>query len=496
MKIMITASMLYCYTTCPHRVMLDLFGNPFERDEISPFVELLWERGHLFEQETIEGLSISFLNLRGVPLAQREEMTSRAMANGEELIYGGRISHGDLLGEPDLLRRTDAGYIPGDIKSGAGLEGDSEDVAGKPKTHYAVQLALYSDILQRKGLTTSTESFVWDIHGEEIVYPLGSPRGPRVGKTMWEEYEEMLEAVRAIAEERLQTSPGLISACKLCHWRSHCRTQLERSDDLTLVPEIGRSTREKFPQEIRTVRALAETDLASLIRDGKSTIPGIGAKTLQTYHTRAVLKRQENAQPYFVEPVEIPSASIELFFDVETDPFRDLCYLHGFVKRVDGRAASEEYIAFTAHEPTEALEKAAFAEAWRFVREHPDAVVYSYSAYERTTWKKLAQAYPDVAREEDVLALFDQPIFVDLYSDVVRSKMIWPTHSMSIKALATYLGFRWRDVDPSGAASVQWFHEWVESGDVEIWNRILAYNEDDCRAMRVLADAVRRLARR
>ncbi len=52
-----------------------------------------------------------------------------------------------------------------------------------------------------------------------------------------------------------------------------------------------------------------------------------------------------------------------------------------------------------------------------------------------------------------------EPRFVDLYMNVVKSKMIWPTHSLSIKALATFLGFEWRDSDPSGAASVQWFHE-------------------------------------
>ena len=31
------------------------------------------------------------------------------------------------------------------------------------------------------------------------------------------------------------------------------------------------------------------------------------------------------------------------------------------------------------------------------------------------------------------------------------------------------------------------------SGDASIWARILEYNEDDCRAMRVLADGLRRL---
>lgn len=492
---MITASMLYSFSTCPHRVTLDLFGDLSEQDEVSPFVELLWERGHAFEQETIESLGIPFLNLRGVPLAQREEMTSRAIENGEDLIYGGRIAHGNLLGEPDLLRRTNGGYLPGDIKSGAGLEGDSEEISGKPKKHYALQLALYSNILRDKGLTASKASFVWDIRGREVVYNLEEARGPRISRSMWEEYDEALESVEAILQETLQTTPGLISACKLCHWRSHCRSEIFRTDDLTLISEIGRSKRDLFPPEIRTVRALANTELDTLIQGSKTTIKGIGVKTLQTYHARAVLQKQEDALPYFTEPVVLPKLPLELFFDVETDPFRDLCYLHGFVKRVGGRNETEEFFAFTADEATPELEKAAFAKAWQFVCENADSIVYYYSHYERTTWRKLAKRYPEVASEDDVTELFDRPRFVDLYSDVVKSKMIWPTHSLSIKVLAQSLGFQWRDTDPSGTASVQWFHQWVETGDAKIWARILEYNEDDCRAMRVLADELRNLSR-
>jgi predicted RecB family nuclease len=35
----ITASMLYDYVQCPHRVYLDLFGDPERRDPISAFVQ-------------------------------------------------------------------------------------------------------------------------------------------------------------------------------------------------------------------------------------------------------------------------------------------------------------------------------------------------------------------------------------------------------------------------------------------------------------------------
>lgn len=40
-------------------------------------------------------------------------------------------------------------------------------------------------------------------------------------------------------------------------------------------------------------------------------------------------------------------------------------------------------------------------------------------------------------------------------------------------------------------ASVEWYHRWVESGDEEIKQRILDYNEDDCVAMRVVVDGIK-----
>ena len=79
---------------------------------------------------------------------------------------------------------------------------------------------------------------------------------------------------------------------------------------------------------------------------------------------------------------------------------------------------------------------------------------------------------------------------IDLYNDVVKKATEWPTWDFSIKTLAKYLGFSWRDTHPSGAASIEWFHRWVEKRDPAIRQRILDYNEDDCRATRVLRDAI------
>jgi predicted RecB family nuclease len=66
----------------------------------------------------------------------------------------------------------------------------------------------------------------------------------------------------------------------------------------------------------------------------------------------------------------------------------------------------------------------------------------------------------------------------------------------SIKTLAKFLGFQWRDTSPSGAASIEWFDQWTTTGDPTIKQRIVDYNQDDCVATRVLLDGVRGLSER
>jgi len=61
--------------------------------------------------------------------------------------------------------------------------------------------------------------------------------------------------------------------------------------------------------------------------------------------------------------------------------------------------------------------------------------------------------------------------------------------------LAKFPGFEWSDASPSGAASIEWSERWAKSGDSVIKARIIAYNQDNCRATRVLLDGIRGLAR-
>ena len=485
--------MLYDLVSCPHRVTLDLFGDPAKRDAPNPFIQLLWEKGSSFEQAIMDGLAIPFTNLSRYAGDDKERQTLAAMQRGDALIYSGRMQADGLLGDPDLLRREGEGYVAGDIKAGVGEEGP-EDHA-KPKKHYAVQLALYTDILERKGLSAGRRAFVWDVNRAEVTYDFEDLQGKRNPRTLWQDYQDCLAAARAIVEKADTTLAAYGSVCKLCHWYTACTARLAATNDLTLIPELGRARRDALMARFPTIEALAAANPGDFLAGKKTLFPGIGPATLEKLHARAqLLAAGDAARPYLRGAVSLPSADLELFFDIEVDPMRDLCYLHGFVERRHGDNDTERFVAFFADAPTAEAERRAFEAAWRYLRERQPCVLYYYSKYERTLYRKLREKYPEVCTEEELELLFDPARAVDLYYDVVLRASEWPTRDYSIKTLARYLGFAWRDPHPSGAASIEWFHRWVETGDETIRQRILAYNEDDCRATRVLRDALDGLA--
>lgn len=492
MNVRITAAFVYDLIQCQHRPAMDLFADGTSRDDISPFVQLLWEKGTAYEHEVIVGLDVPILDLSRYTGDEKERKTLDAMYSGEPLIYSARISADELLGDPDLLRLDRNGYVAGDIKSGAGEFGEADKA--KLKKHYGVQLALYTDILERKGLASSRRPFVWDVRGEEVTYDLDAPQGTSDPWTVWEVYIDALTEAQSIVSQTSQTKPAYSALCKLCHWYTACLKDMEQADDLTLLPELGRAKRDVMVDQLPTATDLASADVDGFISGKKTVFKGVGLGTLRKFQARAKLNTTRGAQAYLTTPISLPHADKELFFDIEVDPMRDHCYLHGFVQRQAGDNTTEKYVAFFADAATAQDEEDAFEGAWRYVESQQPCIMYYYSKYERTIWRKLQNKYSAVCTADDIEDLFHPSRSVDLYFDVVKKATEWPTRDHSIKTLATYLGFSWRDTHPSGAASIEWFDTWVRNGDATVKQRILAYNEDDCIATRVVLDGIRSLA--
>jgi uncharacterized protein len=471
---------------------MDAFGDATERDETSPFVELLWEQGLVHENAIAEILPIT-TNMKLIDLADRERETLRAMARHEHLIYGGRLTAGDLVGEPDLLEWTGMGYIPGDIKSGSGFEGDESE--GRFKKHYAFQLAHYVFILEQIGLAAPDRSaYIVDRDGRRVAYPLMEPQGVRNTATWWDSYLVALSEIRSLLAQTKKSRPALSSACGLCHWQSSCKEVLEKAGDLTLIAELGRASRDKIGGVIPTIQAFADSNPNTFAQGKKTVFPGIGPDSLLKFHSRAILLTTPGAAAYLKERVEFPIDQKEVFFDIEADPMRGIVYLHGFVEREYARSDMATFMPHFAAGFEPIHEESAFRGAWEYLSARvQDSTIYYYSKYERTEYKKLAAKFPAVCSVREVEALFACSAMIDLYFDVIKRATEWPLYSQSIKAIAKHLGFQWRDTTPSGAASIEWYNRWIETGDLAIKRRILDYNEDDCLATAVVVDGIRAL---
>jgi predicted RecB family nuclease len=173
---------------------------------------------------------------------------------------------------------------------------------------------------------------------------------------------------------------------------------------------------------------------------------------------------------------------------------QDFIYLHGVLLRHNG---VEKYHAFVGKEINPESEKKAWIEFWDFIKQlpHGQFVIYYYGTHEPTAYRHLMEKYPTVIMPHLLDELFSKKKgnAVDLYSDVICNCTDWPLHSYSVKNIAMLLGFNWRDKNPSGADSIEWFNSYVNSKDESILNRILEYNEDDCRAMLVIKDKLQEM---
>jgi len=497
-KTHLTASKLYNYLQCPHRVWRDIYGNQSEKiQETNPFVQLLWDKGMQHEKEVVGKLG-KFVDLGEGDQQERIVNTKQALDDGVNLLYQPIITHENLLGIPDFLRKLDDGtYIAMDVKSGRGYEGTDDggvDNTPKLKKHYAVQLALYTEVLEQLGYSNGQrQGIIYDIDHQEITYDLNSSMGKRTPQTFWDYYQWLKVEVTHLLENTKRNDPANSGVCKLCPWYNSCKTWVEDRDDTTGLFYVGRNARDTLLNDIdlKTVLDAQHIDVDELLKEkkaqGKGFLNRLGKSSLEKIKRRAEILAN-NKKPVLYEPIGFPKVSHELFFDIEDDPTQSFVYMHGVYER---SPQGKRFIPFVADAVTPESEAKAWQEFWDYIKSLPqdDFAIYYYSHHEETTYKKMAEQYPEVATLEDIEWLYDDVRAVDLYR-VISKYTDWALSSYSLKAIAQHLGFDWRDKTPSGALSIQWYNDYLDTGDKKILERILLYNEDDCIATMVIKDAL------
>jgi uncharacterized protein len=181
-----------------------------------------------------------------------------------------------------------------------------------------------------------------------------------------------------------------------------------------------------------------------------------------------------------------PQVRYEVYFDIESDPTKDIHYLFGLLVK-DNESGSVEYKKFFADGKKE--EPLIWKEFLDFLAELDDFVIYHYAYLERQVFDIFSLKY---GASSGLISKFKENT-VDLHEQTVES-VVLPLYFYSLKDVAGYIGYKWDDPEAGGAESVVWYNEWLETkdpakspsgdrgaGDKSL-KKILKYNEADVRA--------------
>lgn len=475
-KDQITAQDLYNYVKCPHRVYLDNNGDPKEKSEVNLFVKLLWEKGLQTEKDYLATLGeYEIIDLSEKRVKEASLQTDHYMKRGVELIYQACLEHGPYRGRPDLLlKRTEGSshlgsyyYEPIDIKAGRGWEIRGEKYR-KFKKHYAFQVLFYRMLLASIQGYLPPGGRIINVEGEiEEFDPL----------SFQDEFTLVLDQVQRLVQGDETSEPVLGSHCAQCEWFRHCRKWVKKTSDPTGIFFVGKSKFRLKEVGLNTIEDLAKMDISRYLKPPLK-IRGLGEKSLRRIRQRAGVHLQ--GRPLIRRGYSFPKAPLQIYFDIEDDPTRGLVYLFGLLI-IEGTSTS--YRSFVARSPEE--EERTAQNFWKFLQDTEEAVYYVYSAKERSTLRHLQKKYD---LDGSTLQKYELSEF-DLYFKLVLAYSDWPMFSYGIKYIASRIGFKWRDPSPSGVNSIVWYNDYLKNPtEVKKLQRILDYNEDDCRAMVVLKE--------
>lgn len=466
-KQLLTAEHFYKFFQCPHWIWYDIYADAKRKKHIPPILELLYKGKLINPSEAIKKFK-EFEQIKPELSRDLEEAflaTLELMKQGKN-IYHGVLMHENWVGMPDMLearpiselsRRSgrdersvfgDWHYVVYDIQSTLDL-----------RDEYKFQLVFYSLILERLQGVRPKEAFVID--------PSGNTRSFLVDDFV-DQFHITREQIEKILDGE-KPAPFLKRGCKKTPWYSLCLEGSKECNDVSLIFRISQADQRRlYDIGINTVNDLASADVNDL-RTKLEDWPF--DKLVRLNNQATVLLSQE---PLVLKKPNLPNIRYEVYFDIESDPTKDIHYLLGVLIK-DTKSGVEEYKYFFAENKEE--ESSIWKNFLDFLVSLDDFVIYHYAYLERQVFDIFSLKY---GAPSGLISKFRENT-IDLYNQTVES-VVLPLYFYSLKDVAGYIGYKWDDPEAGGAESVVWYNEWFEKKDPNILKRILKYNEDDVRA--------------
>jgi uncharacterized protein len=287
--------------------------------------------------------------------------------------------------------------------------------------------------------------------------------------------------VRVLVSGAKSDEPALSGDCGACQWWGVCEKVLVASNDVTLLPDIGRSKKIALNGVgIRSIGDIPKFDFSGV------DIKGIGQKTIDSMK-RAAISVLSNQLQVLATPV-LPDPPRKVYLDFEDDPSQDLVYLCGMWIEPAWEGLNYHGLLCT----DESGEAKIWGEFQKFcaAMASEDYVVYHYSPYERIKLDSLQRKYG--MEQRDAVEGF-RGRMVDLFL-VVKQSVVVPARGYGLKRIAPFVGLKYSAENAGGAQSIVWFREYQrDQSRRDVLETLLKYNEEDCLAMKAVEGWLRTL---
>ena len=263
--------------------------------------------------------------------------------------------------------------------------------------------------------------------------------------------------------------------CAECDFRDRCRQKAIETDDLSLLAGMSAKERQKlFSKGIFTVNQLSFTFRP---RNPPKRAKNPSNPRHFALHAQAIREKMV----YIHGKPQIPDSRVRIFFDVEGVPWRESHYLIG-VLVAEGDIT--RYQSFWANGDDQA---AMIAEFCRFVGRYPNVPLFHYGNYDVNALREMGGLIS--GDERNALEKILSAAFNVLRT--VHSHLYFPFHSLRLRQVASFLGFEFASAIGHGLQSIIYRERWLQSSDDQMKNQLLAYNREDCEALRKVCDFIR-----
>ncbi|MCH7620814.1 MAG: TM0106 family RecB-like putative nuclease [Chloroflexi bacterium] len=466
---LISATSVERFIRAPINFWCEVNAPTEEKEPLDPYRQRLFSQGNAYQNQVIQE---SYPGTVQVPFLNEDEglrRTLELMAQGASAISNmPLLSRPDgVAGRPDVLVRDDT---QGSNLGNFGYQVVEIKAVRKITRGHILQAAMYNRLLGRVLGHESPEFYLLNLEGTMQTVQMAEVAA---------ELDWALDEMRQIlAGKPVEPCYGGAD----WPWTDYVNQQAIAARDVSLVPGLGESKRKAFASAgYTTVETLAGAKPEAL-----TSIKGVGAINAGRFLTSAQAICQDRPVPRSTE-WRLPQCTVEVFLDLEgadsgldsEGPGREgtgwVNYLIGNVIRWPGRPATYKPF-FAANFEQEGL---ILGEFFQWAGTLEDARFYHWHHYEKTHLTRMASSHG--LEPALVSRVLDR--LVDL-SPITTGAFAFPTYSEGLKDIAKYLGFTWRQEDVSGQSSMALYQEYVESGgtDDKTRQKLLDYNEDDCRA--------------